>query len=172
MQRLRLLAAPHVAPCAWRHPLAMVSAVAHFFRNLDQIAVGIAQIDRQQLAFRAGAHNWAFQHWPRIGLDPRNDLVQRLRRDEAKIEAAGRRRTGFRLKLFAAYVQVDLLPAEAEGLALYRRRAAGKDFQAHAEQPRIKIDARLFVIRGQHKVVETFEHIRSVVAGGFAKLVK
>ena len=75
-------------------------------------------------------------------------------------------------ELFAAYVQVDLLPAEAEGLALYRRRAAGKDFQAHAEQPRIKIDARLFVIRGQHKVVETFEHIRSVVAGGFAKLVK
>lgn len=94
-----------------------------------------------------------------IGFDARNDFAQRLCRDEAQIQASGRGQAGFRLELASVYVQVDLLPAEAERFTRRWRRAADEGSQPHAEQSRVKIDARRLLSSGQYEVIEMVEHV-------------
>src|SRR3984893_2631026 len=58
-------------------------------RNLDQAAVGIPAIDRQDGAARALLFARAFLDRDAVRLEMRDHLVRRARREEAEIVAAG-----------------------------------------------------------------------------------
>jgi hypothetical protein len=83
-------------------------------------------------------------------------LRQRQTGNEAQVQRAGHRQVRLGLELPAAlHVQVDLLVAELEGLALHRRRAADEAFQGHAQHAGVEVHAGGLVKGRQYQVVQS-----------------
>src|SRR6266496_5077536 len=81
-------------------------------RDLDQIAVRIAEIDGKDRPRRARARDRALDHRHALGCKMSDELGQRDRRDEAQVSRARRRVLRLRFEFAAALVQIDLLAAE------------------------------------------------------------
>src|SRR6185503_1131957 len=131
---------------------------ASFFihRDLDEIEIGVAHVDRTDEAGGAGFPDRSLNHRDAVQLQPADDLVQRQRRDEAQIERSRDRDVRARLELPAPLVQVDLLVAEGEREALLGRRL--ELHQLHPERFAVEADAGFPVARGKDDVVDVVDH--------------
>src|SRR6185437_10346400 len=124
-------------------------------RDLDQVAVGIAEIDRHHRPERALALDRAKLDGDAAGLDVAHDLLERRLGDEAEIAGADRDMRRLGLKLPARHVEVDLLPAKGDGgrpLAVGRRR-----HHAGAQHALIEAERRLEVAHGEHDMIEAVD---------------
>ena len=120
------------------------------FRQLNEISVGVADVDAADGAARAGAEDGAQLDWPVLGFDLSLDGFDRTVHDQAEVGAAelGIFRRGQKLRF--ARVDVDLLLAE-------EHRVASAVFPVlHAEHARVEIDAGGKIGGGDDKMIETF----------------
>jgi hypothetical protein len=85
--------------------------------DLDEIAVGIAEVDGANGADRPGARAGTLDHRVAERCQLFADLDERLLGDKAQIGATWHGMVGLRLKLVASDVQVDLVAAEMQRLA-------------------------------------------------------
>ena len=83
--------------------------------DLDDVQVGVAEVDAADEAGGAGALDRAFLDRDAVRGEVRDHLLQRAGGDQAQVGAAGRRATGFRLEFVTGPVQVDLAVAEGKG---------------------------------------------------------
>src|ERR1700726_2113415 len=119
-------------------------------RDLDQVLVGVADIDGLDRADRARA-------WSRPGHDRhaalremRHHLGKRRLGDEAQIARARCRSVGDEARDIVGRMQIDLLLPEAQ-----RGAALAEGHHRHAEHPRIEVTGMADIGDGQHEMVET-----------------
>src|SRR6185503_18801944 len=125
-------------------------------RDLDQVQVRIAHVDRAQLRHRSGFCNGSFNNGNAGFSQLLNYFIQRHGSDEAKIERSGNGNVGARRELLAPLVQVDLLVAELERESLLGRGAEA--LELHAEHLGVEAYARSQVARGEHDMVDVVDH--------------
>src|SRR5205823_11430515 len=83
-------------------------------RHLDQIQVGIAEVEGGDRPARAHALHWTLLDLDIAAMKPIQDLVRRSIRGEAEISRSRRRVGCLRVDLLPCLVQVDLLLAEGK----------------------------------------------------------
>src|SRR5690349_4844172 len=106
--------------------------------ELDQIAVGIAQIDRAQSATCAASLRGRYEDRHPGGSKLRFDAVEVVDQ-ETDVAGAGLRMDGARRKHVVGLVQIDLVRAEAQ-----RRSLLGAEYlMCHAEHARVERDRLL-----------------------------
>ncbi|MBK9609534.1 MAG: hypothetical protein IPO58_25280 [Betaproteobacteria bacterium] len=93
--------------------------------------------------------------------EPGDDRIQRIAAMKQRSSAPGTGVCAFGSELASFDVQVDLLVAEPERLALDRRRAAGERLELHAQHFGVEADARGLVGRREYQVVQVVDHRRS-----------
>src|SRR6185437_15376355 len=123
--------------------------------DFDEVAVGIAEIDRHHRPERALALDRAELDGDAAGLDVAAHLGDGRLGDQAEIAGADRDMRRLRLELAAFDVDVDFLPAEAD-----RSRALavrGGRHHAGAQHALIEAEGRLEVAHGEHDVVEAID---------------
>lgn len=148
----RLLPLPRLRPPADTAPQAP-AALAGAFGNLDQVQVGIAQVDGAQGMDGSRAAHRAFDDGRALGLQAGDHFVQRDGRDKAQVQRARHGQVGLGLEFAALDVQVDFLVAEPEGFA-----ALAEGLQRHAQEPDVEIHAGGLVRGGEDEVVEMVDH--------------
>src|SRR5512132_3323087 len=121
-------------------------------RHLDQVLVGVAEIHGSDRAGRARLRNGPFDDLDIASPQMRDDVVERRRRDEAKIDRSGRRSCCLRLEFASGFVQIEFLAPERERLAI-----AGERQRSHAKNPRIKRTRGLDVLHRQDDVVDAVD---------------
>jgi hypothetical protein len=119
-----------------------------------------SHVDRADAPRGAGAQHRAFDDGPALRVQPLDHRVERDAGDEAEVQRTGHRQVRLGLELGALHVQVDLLQAEAQRVALHRRRAADEGLELHAEHAGVEVHAGLAARGGQHEVVQVVDHGR------------
>ena len=87
------------------------------FCELDQIPVGVSEVDAPHCAARAMPSHWPELDWIALALDFRFRHIQAPVEDQSQVEAAISRILCGGKKLCLSRVDVKLLTAEAEGIA-------------------------------------------------------
>jgi hypothetical protein len=118
-------------------------------RDLDQIQVGIAHVDRTQLLGGTGALDRSFDDRPVTRIQARDDVIERTVGDEAKVQSAGHWKVSLGFELAPALVNVDLLGVEAK-----REPTRAEGLQRHPENPRVEVHARVQIRRRQNEMVQ------------------
>src|SRR2546422_11520779 len=103
------------------------SRSAFIYRNLHEVEIRIAHIDRAYRADRAGLLHRALDDFDVLRLQLADHCIERHSCDEAQIERSRHGDMRFRLALAPPLMQVDLLLAEAEREPLHRRRLEGRE---------------------------------------------
>src|SRR3989442_4530497 len=134
-------------------------------RDLDEIEVRIAYVDRADRAGSSGLHHRALHYLDSRACQFRDHLFEGHASDEAQVQAAGHRHVRPGIELPAPFVQVDLLAAELEREAL--RRA--EFLQPHAEDLGIEADAGVLVAGGEDDVIDAVDHFLSNFLRAFSK---
>src|SRR2546429_5790723 len=97
---------------ARRVPASSRSAFIH--RDLHEVEIRIAHVDRAYRADGAGLLHRTLDDLDLRCLELLDHRIERYGRDEAEIERSRHRDVRLRLELAPPFMQVDLLPAEAE----------------------------------------------------------
>ena len=121
------------------------------FCELDQIPVGVSEVDAPHLAASAMPSHWPELDGIAFALDFRFRHVYTSVEDQAKVEAAISRMLRGRKELGLSRVDVELLNAEADGIA------AVPLIEIHAEDVDIEMQACLEVLRRDDDVVDILE---------------
>jgi hypothetical protein len=87
----------------------------HLNGDLQQVAVGIAEVDGLDRAHGAGPRDRSFLDRHAGWAQARGPGAERLAGEEAEVGGARRRPGGLGVELLPGFVQVELLRAEAEG---------------------------------------------------------
>ncbi len=119
-------------------------------RDLDEVLVGIADVDRLDRADGAGARPRPGDDRHPAALQMGDEFGQRHLGDEAQIAGARGRLVGDQPRDVVSRVQVDLLLAETQ-----RRPPFAEMHDLHAEHPRVEGAGSLDVGDGQDEVIET-----------------
>ena len=117
--------------------------------HLDQIAVRIAKVDRNNRPLGAGALDRPADHVDLAGAQVRQDVVDRQLGEKTKIGRAWRRRRGSQVDRARMRVQVDLLTAKVQ-----RGATLAKGFAAHAEHRFIEYAGPLDIAYRKDQVIE------------------
>ena len=121
-------------------------------RNLDQVLIGVANIDRLDRANRPGARSRSSDNRHAASIEMRCDLGERQRCDKAKIAGAGRWFVGDQAGNPVGGMQIDFLLAEFKsGPALAKMH----DF--HPEHPLVKRASAINVGNGEYEMIEAFD---------------
>ena len=128
-------------------------------RNFNQVAVRIADVERDDGAGCAGAADRAFQYCDIAGSKMCGDCIQRHRRKEAKVGRTRRGAFGLGLKFAAVLMQVDFLRTEGECLSAF-----AKGDRAHAQHALIKIGSGVYIFDRQYQMVEGIQFYHCVRA--------
>lgn len=147
-----------------RGPLG--SGVMHVvvLADLDQVPVGIAEVERVDRPERAGALDRAFLDGYVRACERRLDGLQRHGGDEAEVGRSRRRSQGPGIELATGLVEVELLLAESQ-----RHATVAEAFPVHIQRALVERDRRLDVSDGEHEMVETIDH-RRIVSGAWARI--
>lgn len=94
--------------------LAELHRLLEIVGDLDEIAVRVAEIDRNHLAKRANGCLGAFRDLHATGLQMRRDLLDRRRRNEAKVRGSWLRAGGLGFDGAGIRMQIDLLLGRLE----------------------------------------------------------
>ena len=121
------------------------------FCELDQIPVGVSEVDAPHLAASAMPSHWPELDGIALALDFRFRHVQAPVEDQAKVEAAISRMLCGRKELGLSRVDVELLTAEADGIAPIPL------VELHAEDVDIEVQAGIYVLRRDDDVVDILE---------------
>src|SRR2546426_181566 len=128
--------------------------------DLDQIAVGVAEVDRLEGA--AGAR--ALDRSLLDGDAPCSQVLdpprQRLAREQAHVGGPRRRPRGLGVELPPGLVQVDLLGAESQ-----RRAPLAEDDDLHAQHALVKLSGGGDVAHGEDEVVEPVDLQTKTLSG-------
>jgi hypothetical protein len=119
--------------------------------NLDEVVVGVADVDGAELADRANAFDRPFLDVNAEGGEVFDDFFDGVEGDEAEVGGAGCGVRSLGVEFVAALVEVDLLIAELEGLA-----AVEGDY-VHAEDLGVEVDACVYFRHGEDYVVDLFD---------------
>lgn len=95
-------------------PRVLSAFVRQRFRDLDQVEIGVAHVDRAQAVCRTGPLHRTRDDWPAARAQVFDHDVERPIGDEAQIKRARNRQMRFWFELAPAFVDVDLLRAELE----------------------------------------------------------
>src|SRR5262249_46313598 len=82
--------------------------------DLDQVVVRVAEIDGSQRPDGAGTSDGTVLDGDAEAVQPLDDGLERLIRDDAEVAGSRRRVASLRLELVPGFVQVDLLLADLE----------------------------------------------------------
>src|SRR3982750_52902 len=93
---------------------AASGTVPTVIRHLDQVAVGIAEVNGHHRAQRTRLLDGALRDHDAVRLEMPDDLFERRLGDEAKVHRSGRGLERLGLELASRLVQVDLLAAECQ----------------------------------------------------------
>src|ERR1700761_7113078 len=83
----------------------------------------------------------------------RENLIERYRCDKAQVQRARHGQMRFRLEFAAAYMQIDLLIAEAK-----RDTPGAEGLQLHLHDLRVELRRGFCIGAGQHQMVEMVDH--------------
>src|SRR6516162_2894770 len=125
---------------------------ASIIRNLDQVEVGIANIDRLDRADRTGARPWSGYDRNAAAFEMRRHFGERYRRDKAQIGRTRGRSVAYQTRNVVGGMQVDLLLTKAQ-----RGAAFAKANDLHAQHPGIKFAGTLDVRDRQNQVIKPFD---------------
>src|SRR2546422_3408175 len=112
--------------------------------DLEEIAVGVAQIDRLDRAERARPLDGPLEQRDAVLGETPDPRLERLVRQEAEVARSGGRPLRLRLELLPGPVQVDLLRSEPE-----REPSPPEGHHHHTEDPAVEIAPRRRVADGQ-----------------------
>src|SRR5262249_7953061 len=136
-------------------------------RDLDEIPVGVAHVDRLDGAERARLLHRAFLDGHAERAQMADPLAEWSVAEEAQVAGAGRRPRRVGLVLLADLVEVDLLLAERE-----RRPPGAEGHDLHAERPRVEVAGGPDVLNRQHEVIEPREHHVKMLSGRNADTIQ
>src|SRR5690242_2889957 len=122
-------------------------------RDLDQVLVGIAKVNRADREARARADNRSLLDGDLLALEMRDDLVERAVGEKAHVERSRGRDARLDARLVTGRMHVELVVAEAQRDAV---RAVILD--CHAEHARVEVEAALEILRRDDDVIESADH--------------
>ena len=121
-------------------------------RNLDQVAIGIATVDRPNGAQSAGPGNGPVLDCDAAGANVGERLRKRVCGDQAKVGGAGHRIRRLGFDLLPKLVKIDLLVAELKRLPT----SAERD-HSHAKNPLVERACRIHVGDRQDEVINSVD---------------
>src|SRR5437870_4153945 len=124
--------------------------------DLEQVAVGVAQVDRLDRAERARALHRPLEDGHPTLLEVAAPDLERLVRQEAEVARAWRRSRRLPPEFLPSRVSVDLLRSESQ-----REPARREPHRLHAEDPAVEVARGVEIADGQHQVVEAIERHRA-----------
>lgn|GEM_PF-224657 len=130
-------------------------------RKLDQILIGVTNIDRSDGAEGARALNWAEFDRNSARFYSVDRFVKGHIKDKTKVGRPWSRRFRMGGDFRSGQVQIDLLPAKTEGLP-----PGTKLDPLHAENADVEGAGALQVLHGKHEVVKAVDHGISLAAAG------
>lgn len=132
-------------------PFGTVKSALEIVRDLDEVVVGVADVDGAEFADRPGAFDGAFLDVDSQCREVFDHFFERVEGDEAEVGGAGCGMGRFRVEFVAALMEVDLLVAELERLAAF------EDDPIHAEDFGVEVDGCVEVGHGEDDVVDLFD---------------
>src|SRR5205807_3236492 len=123
--------------------------------DLEQVAVGVAQLDRLDRAERSRPFDGTLEERDTVLDETRDPRLQRLVRKKAGVARSGGRPLGLRLELPPGRVQVDFLRSES-----HRESARRERHRLHAEDPAVEVARCPGVADGEHEVIQAIERHR------------
>src|SRR2546426_211527 len=120
--------------------------------DLEQVAVGVAQVDRLDRAEGARALHRPLEDGHPTLLEVAAPDLERLVRQEAEVARAWRRPRRLQPELRPGRVQVDLLRSESQ-----REPARREPHRLHAEDPAGEVARGVEIADGEHQGVEAVE---------------
>src|SRR6266571_427723 len=121
-------------------------------RDFDQVAVGVAEVERSHRPGGAGFIDRALENVDALRAHVRHRVGQWHHRDETHVRRTGNRMLRMRHEFTAGLVKIDLLRAECEGGA-----ALPESDDGHAQDALVERATRLDAGHSQHEVVEPID---------------
>jgi hypothetical protein len=123
--------------------------------DLDEVAVGITEVDRRDGAGRSDPGNWSLLNLHVAGLQVGDQPVRWGRGDQTHINRSGCGSTGLGFQFVTRQVNVELVLAEPKGAT-----ASAEGDRLHAEHADIEVDGLLDVGDGKDQMVDPVDDDR------------